>query len=227
MPEKTEEVELELNGEDEQSEKVEKTQDFFREIFEEWIINESIVSVTLDGIKEYCHSHSTQLQQIKGLLLQVLECCRNQNNQVDYIKIVADCQKQTAELANNALERHALNPAIETVFVLTGLFHEIHQQTVTLRENQSCCPMFRPILDSIAEAVNLAEAKCQSLDIEKIAPADSEDFDPQRHEIGQTAISKDSDMHRKIERTLVPGLIYRGKVLRQAKVSVYRYVENQ
>jgi len=227
MQEKTKEAEVELNSEHEQHQNVEKTQDFFREILEEWIVNESIVSATLDGIKEYCHSHSNQLQQIKESLLKVLECCHNQNNQVDYLRIVADCQKQMAEFANNALERHALNPAIETVFILTNLIQELRKQSVALMDKQASCPLFTSILNSIEQAANLANAKCQSLEIEKIAPAELEDFDAQRHEIVQTAITKDSSIHKKIEQTLVPGLIYRGKVLRQAKVSIYRYSENQ
>ena len=197
----------------------EKLQDFdFTEfnpetILDEILINESIVSVELSNIRKICES--------------VLNTVENKQNNSKNLEIVANCQKQTAMFANNEIERHALNPAIETVFMLTNLLQELYEQSANLKQNQACCSLLDSILESITEAVKIASVKCEYLDIEKIMPRESEEFDSQKHEIKQTIATDDNSKHKTIKKTLVPGLIYRSKVLRQAKVSVYRYMENE
>ena len=143
----------------------------------------------------------------------------------EYVRIVAECQKQTAAFAGNELERHALNPAIETVFILTKTLQDLDAQSAALSENQICSSI-SPILNSITAAVRLANDKCEHLDILKIAPKELDDFDPHKHEIKKATKTGERDKHKKVKSTLIPGLLYRGKVLRQAEVYVYRYVEN-
>ena len=148
------------------------------------------------------------------------------NNFERYLQIVADCQKQTAVFANNHFEKHALHPAIETVDVLTTLICQIHERTTNLSDAQIQCPLFKAILSSIKQTALVAKAKREYLDIERIEPDELDDFDPNKHEIKQAVVTNDNSKHKKIKETLAPGLIYHSRVLRQAKVSVYRYSEN-
>jgi len=48
-----------------------------------------------------------------------------------------------------------------------------------------------------------------------------DDFNAKEHEIKQSVTIEDSSKHKKIHQTLIPGLMYRGKVLKVAQVSVY------
>jgi hypothetical protein len=144
-----------------------------------------------------------------------------------FVQIVAACQKQTAEFANHVLERHALHPAVETVDVLATLIGQLNEQANALVEAGTHCPMFEPLLDAIAEAAKMAQAKREYLDMQSLCPAPLDELNVDNHEIRQAVCTDDPDKHKRVERTLVPGLIYRGTVLRRAKVSVHRHVENE
>lgn len=163
-----------------------------------------------------------QIARIKALLAEALN---RPPESEPYLQIVAECQKEAATFANHTVERHALYPAIETVDFLAGLIRQLHEQATSLAAGQTHCPLFQPVLDSIVEATKMAQAKCEYLDLETISPQPLDDLDPGKHEIGQAVPTHDAGQHRHVERTLIPGLIYRGTVLRRAKVSVYRHAE--
>lgn len=141
------------------------------------------------------------------------------------LQIVAECQKEAATFANRVIERHALHPAVEIVDYLANLIRQMNEQAASLTAGQTHCPLFQPVLDSIVEATKMAQAKCEYLDMETISPRPLDDLDPEKHEVRQAVPTNDTGKHRHVERTLIPGLIYRGTVLRRAKVSVYRHVE--
>ena len=202
---------------------VEDQDDFFDDLFDQ-----SFISTSLDNVHKICALIKDKLEQFNDRFLHLLQEQQKQSDNLErYWQIVADCQKQTAAFANNQFEKNALHPAIETVDSLTLLIEQIHDQTTKLSEAQIQCPLFKAILSSIAQAAQVAHAKRQYLDIESIEPDELDDFDPNKHEIMQAVVTNDNRKHKKIKEKLVPGLIYRGKVLRQAKVSVYRYSENQ
>jgi len=202
---------------------VEDQDDFFDDLFDQ-----SYISSSLDNVHKTCALIKDRLEQFNDSFLHLLKEQQNQSGNLErYWQIVADCQKQTAAFANNQFEKNALHPAIETVDSLTLLIEQIHDQTTKLSEAQIQCPLFKAILSSIVQAAQVAHAKRQYLDIESIEPDELDDFDPNKHEIMQAVVTDDNSQHKKIKETLVPGLIYRGKVLRQAKVSIYRYSENQ
>jgi len=161
-----------------------------------------------------------QTAQIKALLAEALN--RPPENE-SCLQIVAECQKEAAMFGNHVLERHALYPAIETVDFLVGVILQLNEQITSLAEGQTHCPVFQPLLDSIAEAAKMAQAKCEYLDMEVIHPQPLDNLDPEKHEIRQAVPTDDVDQHRHVERTLISGLIYRGIVLRRAQVSVYRH----
>jgi len=196
------------------------------DITEDSSVNESILSVALDGIHKLCESNETQLAQLNDRLSKLLENQQNQTSSLEqYLHIVDECQKELAKLANNQLERHLLHPAIEAVDVLIKQIRHLLEQATSLPENEIFCPFVRPIVDSIKHAALIADAKSKSLDIETIEPRGLDDLDPAKHDIREAVKTDEPSKHRKVERTLIPGLIYRGKVLRQARVSVYRHIQ--
>jgi len=139
------------------------------------------------------------------------------------VKTTANCQKQAAELANQYIERHALHPSIITVDMLADMILHMSRQAETLVQNQDLNPSLNPLLRSIVDAAKIAESKRQQLDIISIRPEESDELDRDRHEIVTAATTNDNDKHRKIHKTVTAGLIYRGKILRRARVSVYRF----
>ncbi len=182
----------------------------------------------LEHIRRICNSHKKDLRTLNKRISRLLEAHeKNERELQSHLAIVADCQKETARCANHELERHALYPAVEAVFMLTCLFQELGKQWDELITSQEHCPLMGSLVNSIAEAAKLANDKCEYLGIQAICPRELDDFDPKQHDIKQVGPTDDSAKHKKIERTLVPGLTYRGKVLQPAKVSVYRYRENQ
>ena len=181
-------------------------------ILEGPFLNESIVSIELSNLRK-SHEHLEDTLSKMMLLLKASQAS-------EYLEIVAKCQKQTADSANDAIERHALNPAIETVFVLTDLIHQLVEKAEDLAE-QNTCHLFDSIINSISETVKIADDKCGYLGIEKISPDELDDFNAKEHEIKQPISTDDNSKHKKIHQTLIPGLMYRGKVLKFAQVSVY------
>lgn len=165
-----------------------------------------------------------QLREIKALLSDTLN--RSRENE-SYLQIVAECQKQTAGFANGLLERHALYPAIETVDLLASQIRQLNEQATALAAGRTPCSLLEPLLETIATAAKIAEAKCQSLDMVVIRPQSLDELDPNKHDVHQVIQTDEADCHKRVARILTTGLVYRGTVLRRAKVSVYRHVENR
>jgi len=165
-----------------------------------------------------------QTAEIKAVVAEEMNRTQDSGS---YLQIVAACQKEAAEFANHVLERHALHPAVETVDSLTTLIGQLCEQAISLADGQMHCPVFQDLLDTIAEADKIAQAKREYLDIESICPDPLEEFDSESCEVRQAVPTDDPDMHKRVERTLVPGLRYRGTVLRRARVSVYRHVQKE
>lgn len=136
---------------------------------------------------------------------------------------VAECQKQTAEFANDALERHALNPSILAVDLLSSTICQLAQQADALNNTQQLDPQIMSLVESVLSAVEIVESKKASLDIQSIQPAEMDELDKDMHTIVDAVDTDDESKHKKIHQTLSTGLIYRGKILREAKVSVYRF----
>jgi len=190
-------------------------------------INESIISAELDEIRKLCESNNSEFANLSEYLsklpiLQDMECKLE-----EYLKLVATCQKETAGLANNQLERYLLYPAIEAVAELAEQIQQLLEEITSLPETERFCPFVRPIIGLVRQAAQIADDERKRLDINTIKPKELDDLDVDKHDVKQAINTSDNTKHRKIERTLVPGLIYRGKVLRQAKVSVYRHNPNQ
>jgi molecular chaperone GrpE (heat shock protein) len=175
----------------------------------------------------FVKSMTKRFEDAQNRVLSLARCSEKQHEQLEqYFLIVSECQKQTAAFANNQLEKHRLYPAVEAVDYLNRIIGQIYSQTKGLSQTQIQCPLFTDLINSITQARQISIQKCQSLDIEPIVPEQGRDFDPQRHEIKNAVKTNDTKMDRKICKVLKPGLLYCGRVLRQANVTVYRYSEN-
>jgi len=163
-----------------------------------------------------------QTARLKPLLAEAGK--RGQEND-SHLQIVAECQKQTAALANGLLERQALQPAVETVHELAVVLEELSKQAAALTGSHTQCPVFEPLIEAIDQAAKMAAVKRQYLGAEAIEPSPGEAFDSRRHEIQRAVPTDDPSRQRTIEGTMVVGLAYRDKVLRPAKVSVYRFTD--
>jgi len=204
--------------ENSESEKMDFVDDLFEDIFA--FINPDKAVKIYGLIRD-------KIDQFDEKITYLIEEYNQQSTRSDtYLQIVSECQKQTAVFANNQFEKHALHPAIETIDTLTHLIQQIYEQTTKFSEPQTQCPLFSTIISSITQASQIAKEKSQCLDIESIEPEELDDCDPDRHEIRKAVKTNDKSKHKKIKETLVSGLIYRSTVLRQAKVSVYRFSEN-
>lgn len=187
---------------------------------------ESVPNLAPDGAQNHVDLCESGIEQLNECLRQLAERYESRTGSLEaYLKIVAECQKEMARYANSLFERHALHPAIATVDLLTSLIQQLYEQATSVVENQTHCPLFNPLLESIAATAKVAQAKREYLDIEAICPNQFDEFYPDKHDVRQAVQTEDAGKHKKIERTLIPGLIYRGIVLRHAQVSIYRHVE--
>ena len=157
----------------------------------------------------------SQVLELRGKDLTMLQQC---------FDAAADCQKQTAQIANSQLERHALHPAIITVDLLEDLITQIAIQADSIPDIQPESQLSK-LIEYISESRKIAALKKEHLDIIDICPSGLETLDSDRHEIVRAVNTEDKSKHRKISETLKSGLIYRGSVLRRAKVSAYRFNE--
>lgn len=134
------------------------------------------------------------IERLIKRLHQLLECYATRMTSLEtYLKIVAECQKEMSKFANNLFESHTLYPAIETVDLVTSLIQQLHEQAGSIVENQTHCPLFKSLIDSIANAAKSAQAKREYLDIETICPHELDELDSDKHDIRQVVQTNDAD----------------------------------
>ena len=141
------------------------------------------------------------------------------------LDIAAKCQEQATQALNHVLERHALNPAVETVVVLAEELFRLGD--VALQPNTDGSPAGR--LQTLNEEINIsaqiAREKLDYLDIAHITPSRADPIDPKKHSICRCTDTTDKALHGTVSQLVRPGVIYRGEVLRPATVAVFRYCE--
>ncbi|MCF7955173.1 MAG: hypothetical protein K9M75_05170 [Phycisphaerae bacterium] len=135
----------------------------------------------------------------------------------------SDCQKLTSELANQNLERHALYPAIMAVDALAETIMKLAKQAYDLLCSQQLDESSGLLANSIIDAAKVAETKMLQLQITQINPDSLDDLDCDCHQLVKVVSTTDPDQHKKVKETVKSGLFYNGVVLRQAKVTAYRF----
>ena len=163
-------------------------------------------------------------QEWKEQIARLNEIVERQGQSLEQcVTAVAACQKETASVLNREVERHTVKPAMETVVALAEeLFH--------LRDLiEQFCPESGPY-DDLEQLKQESEVSCQVacgklsyLDIERITPSTGDEFDPSVHAACGHVETSDSTLHSRIDKLITSGITHRGKVLRQAKVCVFRF----
>lgn len=139
--------------------------------------------------------------------------------------LVADCQRKTADLINQKIERHALYPAVKSVNALASVIFELSAEADRLVQLYPENPAMPTLHHLLSDAERLAHDKQASLDIFVICPTDGDFLDSKRHEIVKAVVTDNAEQHGLIESTVTAGFVYRDEVLRPAKVCIYRFME--
>ena len=167
----------------------------------------------------------------KRVLKEIYRQLQHQSNTIaqqwcqlqECIKTTENCRQENAKILNHELERHTLNPAIETVVQLYDEIISLKNLAEKFKHEAKDCPAIVPLLRALQISADIAEDKLAYLGIERLTPAESDELDPIKHNACHAVQTNSEELHRKVSQLLSPGLIYRGKVLRQARVSVFRY----
>ena len=186
--------------------------------------SEEIVDESDRGPEKGSEGTELLLEQLKQELERLVGSCEGQAEQIRLaIQTAASCQRATAEVLNRNFERHALNPAVLSVGALAEELLRINQIAQEVKGKISGCPALEPLIEAATIGSQLAQDRLAYLDIEKICPEQGEELDPARHETTSVEDTENPGLHRKVAQLVSPGLIYRGEVLRPAKVSVFRF----
>jgi len=139
-----------------------------------------------------------------------------------HMTLLAACQRDTAAVLNHELDRHALHPAIEAIVALA---EELSHLKDCARQLLDGCAGREEVGKLRAEmdlSCTVARERLANLDIERIAPAEQEKLDARVHMVCGHVATADEDLHGRIHKLVTPGIAYRGKILRQARVLVFR-----
>jgi molecular chaperone GrpE (heat shock protein) len=140
----------------------------------------------------------------------------------EHMAILAACQRDTASFLNRELERNALYPAVEAV---VGLAEELlHLQDCArqfLQEDGGGDGADR-LQQEIDICCTVAREKLANLDVQRITPSEVEQPDLKTHSLCGYVETMDENLHGRISKLVTPGIAYRGRVLRQARVTVFR-----
>ena len=139
------------------------------------------------------------------------------------LNTVRNCQEQTAKISNHEIERHSLNPAIESVVLLANELERLHGLATQMIGEGRACAKVQKLIDDLAVSVQIAQDRLRYLDIEKISPSVNDCFDPKLHTVCSYSDTDDPLRSGCISEMITAGIIYRGKVLRPARVSVFRH----
>ena len=140
----------------------------------------------------------------------------------EYLSIVAACQRDTAAVLNHELDRHALHPAIEAVVALAEELSHLKECASRVPDANGDGAGVDRLRGEIDISWSIAREKLAHLDVRTIAPAPGEGLDPKLHAVCGYTVTTDEHLHGRIGQVVTPGITYRGKVLQQARVLVFR-----
>jgi molecular chaperone GrpE (heat shock protein) len=140
----------------------------------------------------------------------------------EHVAILAACQKDTANALNHQVERHALHPAVEAAVALTEELSRLQDCAKQLPGSDEGNDGLGEIRTEIDISCTVAHEKLAHLGVQRIAPTEGEQFDMKLHSVCGCVETIDEELQGKISKLVTAGIVYRRKVLRQARVSVFR-----
>jgi len=147
---------------------------------------------------------------------------RQNRRDEQHVTVLAACQRDTAKALDRALERHALHPAIEAAAALAEELSRLQDSASQRDEGGAGGDEVDELGAQIEISCTVARERLANLDVQRIAPAERAKLDAQMHMVCGYVETADENLHGRISRLLTPGIAYRGKVLRQARVTVFR-----
>ena len=133
--------------------------------------------------------------------------------------MLAACQKDTANVLNREMERHALHPAVEAVVTLAAELSHLQDCAGRLLDGGDAADRLRKEIDICC---TVAGETLANIDARRIAPSAGEPFDPKEHTVCGYVETSEEGLHGKIGMVVTPGILYRGHVLQQALVTILR-----
>ena len=140
----------------------------------------------------------------------------------EYMSILAACQRDTASVLNREIDRHALHPAIETVVALSEELSHLKDYVSQMPNGSPDHENIEKIGGEIDLSCTVAQERLANLDVQIITADRGQELDARVHSACGSIVTVDRDLQGKISKLVTPGIAYRGKVLRQARVTVFR-----
>jgi hypothetical protein len=166
---------------------------------------------------------SQRVQDLERRLDRLGTSVEQQGRQHDqHVAVLAACQRDTAGVLNHELEQHALHPAIEAVVALAAELSHLQGCASQLVDAAIGGDGVGKLQAEIDISCSVARERLAHLDVQRITPLEAEEFDPTEHVLCGCVETADESLHRKISKLVAPGIVYRGKVLRPARVLAFR-----
>jgi hypothetical protein len=135
---------------------------------------------------------------------------------------LAACQKETAAILNHEIQRRDLYPAIEALVALATELSHLAGQVQQLPAEGADGDKANKLRQESALSCSIASERLAHLNVTMITPGEKENLDPQAHSVCSFVETTDKRLHKRIAQLVTPGILYQDKVLRPARVSVFR-----
>jgi len=165
-----------------------------------------------------------RVHQLENRLDRLGATVERQRRQCDeHFILLAACQQDTAKALNREIEQHALHPAIKAVGALAEELSRLEVCAIRLLGDGTDGGQAGELRNEIEISCGVAREKLAALDVQMITPAEGAELDAKHYEVCGSIQTADQDRHGRIGKLVTPGITYRGKVLRQARVLVFRF----
>lgn len=169
----------------------------------------------------YLASHFTKLQQVftvQARQVQRLESriTAAQKDAQAAVRMAAACQEKTAQVLNQQFERHALHPAVLAVVELVDQIDRLCTCTQPDSADQ------KAISRELELAKVLAHETLAGLDITVSYPDRGLLLDPGAHQVCGIEATEELSLDNGVSEVLTAGVVYRGVVLKKARVKVFK-----
>jgi molecular chaperone GrpE (heat shock protein) len=146
---------------------------------------------------------------------------RQQRRYSEHMAMLAACQRDTARVLNHEIDRHALHPAIETVVAMAEVLSHLKDCVSRRRNGGAGGGGTKKLRAEIDLSCTVAREKLAHLDVQIITAVKGQALDAKVHSACGSTVTTNRKLHGKISKLVTPGITYRGKVLRQARVTVF------
>jgi len=164
-----------------------------------------------------------KVQDLEGRLDRLATAVEQQyRRDGEHMAILAACQRDTANVLSHRLERQDLYPAVEAVVALAAELHHLQDYAKQFLNASGGGDGTDVLRQEIDIGCTVAVERLAHIDVRMLAPCAGEELDPREHASCGYVETMDEGLCGKISKLVTPGIAYRGKVLRQARVTVFR-----